>query len=555
VPQRPDDEPKEPAQSEGSGEQSFDPLLLEAAKALDPSGLDPPLQRNDGATLASESRAPRLTAGTLIAGRYRLDQRLGEGGMGEVWAATHAITRRRVAMKFLRGSTFRRAEMHQRFLREARAVSLVRHPSVVDVLDVFELEAGVPVMVMDLLVGETLGAKLARDGPLPVGQVASLILPAVEALEAAHARGIVHRDVKPDNIFLEAGEGGGVIVKVLDFGIAKLTAKEGDEAETGPLTGTGSVLGTPWYMAPEQLSGEKDIDPRADVWALGVILYECLSGRRPLDGSNVAQLVTQMLRGGIVPIEERVPGLSPELTRLVGRMLAREREDRPRDLAEVREVLARHGEGVASGPPLAMGSLRIAPAPHVGQGLEVLPTEEQKLLARWDTGVPHAVPNGRRASRPFGMFRIPAALATVATVVVVAWAVVRSTWHRSNQAAAEDSAVLTTSVAATRALDVAESVRPPPAAGAAASIVAAPPGPATPEPPSLDVASAFGNRLRQAAPSRPNAIAVPHRAYVIADAGMTAGENAAALASASAQPVGSAQPKPQRGGLFEAVPF
>jgi serine/threonine-protein kinase len=527
VPQGPDDEPKEPAQSEGSDEQSFEPLLLEAAKALDPSGVDPPLQRNDGATLASESSPTRLTVGTLIAGRYRLDQRLGEGGMGEVWAATHAITRRRVAMKFLRGSTFRRAEMHQRFLREARAVSLVRHPSVVEVLDVFELEPGVPVMVMDLLVGETLGAKLARDGPLRVGQAVSLILPAVEALEAAHARGIVHRDVKPDNIFLETGEGGQVIVKVLDFGIAKLTAKEGDEAETGPLTGTGSVLGTPWYMAPEQLSGEKDIDPRADVWALGVILYECLSGRRPLDGANVAQLVTQMLRGGIVPIEARVPGIAPELARLVGRMLARERDDRPLDLAEVREVLARHGEGVASGPPLAMARLPIASARNVRQGLEILPTETQKPLVRWDTGVPHAVPNGQRPSRPF-ISRIPAALAAVATVGVVAWGIVRS-------------------------------VRPPPplhTPAAADSIVAPPPATAVPEPPSTDLASTSENRIRPpASSSQPNGIAAPRRAHATADAGMTAGKDAPALASASATPVGSAPPKAQRGGLFEAVPF
>src|SRR4029077_18064833 len=157
--------------------------------------------------------------------------------------------------------------MRQRFLREARAVNMARHPSVVEVLDVFEVDSGVPVMVMDLLIGETLGAKLARDKVLPVRDVASLLLPVVEAVEAAHTMGIVHRDLKPDNIFLTKGEEGAA-VKVLDFGIAKLTATEGDAAETGSLTGPGSVVGTPWYMAPEQCYGEKNIDQRADIWAL-----------------------------------------------------------------------------------------------------------------------------------------------------------------------------------------------------------------------------------------------------------------------------------------------
>lgn len=356
MPQSPEDERGDPPHPESDAQDSIDPVLLEAAAAL-----DPPL--------------PRLAAGSLMAGRYRLDHRLGEGGMGEVWAATHTITRRRVALKFLKVSAARGREMHKRFLREARAVSLVRHPGVVEVRDVFELEGGIPVMVMDLLIGETLGAKLERDKAIPVDQVVALVLLAVEAVEAAHAQGIVHRDLKPDNIFLEARDDGRVVVKVLDFGIAKLTAAEGDAAETSALTGTGSVLGTPWYMAPEQLCGETNIDTRSDVWSLGVILYECLSGQRPIEGSNVAQLVSRVLHDPIVPIEELVPNLAPDLARLVGRMLARAREDRPRDLAEVRQVLAR-------------------PAP--------------------------------RASRSFGVTRIGAALVAVIALGILGWTVVHS---------------------------------------------------------------------------------------------------------------------------------
>jgi serine/threonine-protein kinase len=281
-----------------------------------------------------------LSAGTLIGGRYRLDERLGEGGMGEVWGATHVITRRRVAMKFLKSSTSARTDLHQRLLREARAASVVKHPSVVEVLDVFEVEGGGPVLVMDLLVGETLGAKLAKGGALSVREAAEVLLPVVEAVEAAHAKGIVHRDLKPDNIFLNRSEAGEVTVKVLDFGIAKLTAKEGDAADTGALTETGSIVGTPWYMSPEQCYGEQDIDQRADVWALGVILYECLADVRPVEGASIGQVLKRMLHEGIVPIEKQVPGTSPELAALIGRMLSHGREDRPRDLSEVRPVLA-----------------------------------------------------------------------------------------------------------------------------------------------------------------------------------------------------------------------
>src|SRR5882672_628601 len=146
MPQPPDDEPKGPPRPESEAEESVDPLLLEAAKALDPTAPAPPPHGREGTSRDPDQGALALAVGTLIAGRYRLDYRLGEGGMGEVWAATHAITRRSVAMKFLKASMSLRSDMRQRFLREARAVSLVQHPSVVEVLDVFELEDGMPVM-------------------------------------------------------------------------------------------------------------------------------------------------------------------------------------------------------------------------------------------------------------------------------------------------------------------------------------------------------------------------------------------------------------------------
>ena len=479
--QRPD-ERKQPPRPESDAEDSIDQLLVDAADALDPATSAASLHRNDRGTLSSQQSGLELAEGTLVAGRYQLNHRLGVGGMGEVWAATHTITRRSVAMKFLKGAASHRSDARQRFLREARAVSLVQHPSVVEVLDVFELEGGVPVMVMDLLIGETLGAKLAREKVLAVGPALALVLPAVEAVEAAHARGIVHRDLKPDNIFLETGAAGNVVVKVLDFGIAKLTAKEGDAAETGSLTGTGSVLGTPWYMAPEQCCGEDDIDQRADVWALGVILYECLSGRRPVEGSNAGQLVKQMHRDGIVPIEVRVPALAPELARLVGRMLSLERADRPRDLVEVRELLAGLVRSSASETPPSPAAPDPAPARH-------------------------AVPDSPRASRSFSVWRASAAAAALVVVAVIVWSVLNSRAHGTSAGgAAGTPALLTTDLAPNGASPVAVAVSAPSVGETAARAAdnLAPFATIAPQPPARPGSSSTATRVRVTTSPRPN---------------------------------------------------
>jgi serine/threonine protein kinase len=216
----------------------------------------------------------------------------------------------------------------------------VDHPNVVSVVDVFELDDETPVIVMELLVGETLGQRLIRAGRLPLGQAAAITLKVASAVDRAHALGIVHRDLKPENIFLVRA-GAGDAVKVLDFGIAKLLAREGDEKESDTLTGAGTLLGTPSYMAPEQVLGEKDIDHRVDIWALGVILYECLAGVRPLRGSGLGQVATTLATEGVAPLEKAQPDLPPEMTELVMRMLERQRERRPQTLESVQEVLSR----------------------------------------------------------------------------------------------------------------------------------------------------------------------------------------------------------------------
>jgi eukaryotic-like serine/threonine-protein kinase len=281
-----------------------------------------------------------LAPGREIGG-YRLTAPVGAGGMGQVWDATDIATGERVALKLIKdaGST---PELRRRFAREVLATNSVQHPNVVKVHDVFETDDGEPVMVMEFLEGESLATCMARDKELSLARAAAIMLPVVSAVSAAHDLGIVHRDLKPENIFLTTDAQGHVDVRVLDFGIAKLV--DGDRnlrASTG-VTTTGSILGTPCYMAPEQVFGERDVDQRADIWAIGIILYHALTGILPTQADNVGQVLKVIVSRGIWPLTETAPDLPADVTELVDRMLSRDREDRPARLDEVAEVLARH---------------------------------------------------------------------------------------------------------------------------------------------------------------------------------------------------------------------
>jgi serine/threonine-protein kinase len=283
-----------------------------------------------------------LEPGAVIAGRYRLDRLIGEGGMGVVWAATHMVTGKPVALKHLRNEASGDAETRKRFLREAQATAAIAHPNIVTVHDLVETEGGLPAIVMDLFDGEPLRARLDRDRRLSLETTASLLLPAVSAVGTAHAIGIVHRDLKPDNIFLARLPSGEERTLVLDFGIAKLTKPQTENSTASVITGTWSLLGTPHYMSPEQIIGEKDIDHRTDIWAMGVILYECLAGVRPAEAKTPGKIFELILLRGIKPLSEQVPDLPKDMAALVLRMLARERDDRPWDLHEAEAVLGRY---------------------------------------------------------------------------------------------------------------------------------------------------------------------------------------------------------------------
>lgn len=318
-------------------------LVAAYARVADESDtvLDPPAAF--APTLPSERPAKsgarsRGAVGDVVAQRYVLDHQVGEGGMGVVWAARDLVTERAVALKMLKVET---PELTRRALREAQATASIGHPNVVEVHDVLTPKDAPPVLVMALLSGESLDRLLARRRTLSVAETVALLLPLVAAVRAAHARGVLHRDLKPQNVFLARdGASPDAVVMLMDFGLAKLV---GQDVET--LTRTGAIVGTPHYMAPEQLYGDRDIDRRADVWAIGVIAHECLTGRRPLEGGSYAQLVRNATRRAWTPLAEHLPDAPRTLTALVDRMLSHERDDRP-ELAAVHaalDALARGG--------------------------------------------------------------------------------------------------------------------------------------------------------------------------------------------------------------------
>lgn len=274
---------------------------------------------------------------SVIADRYRVDRLLGVGGMGVVAAGEDLKTGDAVAIKFLLREELKTQDGLERFVREARALLRLASEHVVRILDVGNLANGAPYIVMEYLEGEDLGTRLATQGPGKPRVVIDLLLQACTALESAHTCGIVHRDLKPANLFLTRGEEGRTVLKVLDFGVSKLT--EEATRQDAQLTGANMMIGSVYYMAPEQMESGRDSDPRADIWSLGVILYEALTGVRPFEGETVPEVCTQVLLATYVPIEQRRPDLPRRLCELVTRCLCRDRNLRFATAAALRRAL------------------------------------------------------------------------------------------------------------------------------------------------------------------------------------------------------------------------
>jgi serine/threonine-protein kinase len=284
---------------------------------------------------------------SLVGGKYRLGKLLGRGGIGEVFEATHEVIGGRLAVKLIRSEYAENAELSARFIQEARAAAAVGHPGIVQVHDVGVTEDGRTYLVMEFLDGEDLQSLLKRKGRLPVGEAAAIFADVLDALSAVHARGIVHRDMKPENVFLTKGPRGDRVIKLLDFGIARLVDRD---QTMDRLTRPGLVMGTPYYMSPEQARGQTDIDGRADVYAVGVMLYEALSARLPYDGSSYNEVLSKVLQGRMPSVRALVPDVPLEVERLIARAASANRDNRFADAAEASALLLPFRSLSARGP-------------------------------------------------------------------------------------------------------------------------------------------------------------------------------------------------------------
>jgi len=274
------------------------------------------------------SAAP-VRPGDVLAGRYRVERVIGSGGMGVVVAATDLERREPRAIKLMSRAALGDAAGVTRFLREARAAARLRGEHVTHLHEVGHLENGAPFLVMEYLEGKDLRAELDERGKLPVAEALTILFEICEALAEAHAAGMVHRDLKPSNVFL-AKRGAGTIVKVLDFGVAKVPpdASGAFDGEGSTVTETGVLLGSPHYMSPEQMQSSRDVDARADVWSLGVVAYQIITGRLPFEGDGLAQVATAVLDGNPPPPSSLVAGLPPALDTAILACLEPDRERR-----------------------------------------------------------------------------------------------------------------------------------------------------------------------------------------------------------------------------------
>jgi serine/threonine-protein kinase len=272
--------------------------------------------------------------GDVVAGKLRVIRTIGVGGMGAVYEVEHTLTKHRRALKLLHREFSRSAMVVQRFLREASAAGRIGNAHVVETFDAGTLESGEPYIVMELLQGRTLADEILERGALPVAEACEILLQACNGMRAAHAAGIVHRDLKPENLFLVQGEN--PFVKILDFGISKF-----DPELTGAhgLTQEGSALGTPFYMPLEQVRGEKDIGVQADVYALGVILYECLTADKPYSAETLPHLVVLIHEGRYAPPSMKRPELPRECDAVVATAMAADRVKRYASIDELEQAL------------------------------------------------------------------------------------------------------------------------------------------------------------------------------------------------------------------------
>ena len=284
--------------------------------------------------MATPETTAEFEPGALVTPSIRLERQLGRGGMGSVWIAEHLQLKTQVVVKFMTAERRGSEEALQRFRREAELSAQAKSPHVVQVFDHGVSQLGVPYIAMEFLEGEDLGKRIAREGPVEPKLFSGWLSQACRGLARAHAKGIVHRDIKPENIFL-CDNDGEVLVKVLDFGVAKSSGKSGFLA-----TRTGAILGTPYYMSPEQAMGKKDIDPRSDLWSLAVVTFYALTGARAFTGDGIGDLIVSVSTAPLPLPSAKDPTLTPQIDAWMMKALSRPREARFQTAKELAQEFA-----------------------------------------------------------------------------------------------------------------------------------------------------------------------------------------------------------------------
>jgi eukaryotic-like serine/threonine-protein kinase len=357
-----------------------------------------------------KSEDPTPQPGDMIIGKYRVKQVLGAGGMGVVVSAEHVQLGKSVALKFLRPNAFGGQTAVERFVREARASAQLKSEHVVRVTDVGTLDTGAPYMVMEHLTGTDLGDELSKRERFPVEEALGYVLQACEALAEAHEAGIIHRDLKPSNLFLTRYPDGSPLVKVLDFGISKTLSSKTDLAPS--LTGTAELMGSPRYMSPEQIRSAKQLDGRADVWSLGIILYEFLAGRTPFDGESLPEVLAQIAADPPAPLSDTCKELPEGLEAVVMRCLEKNRDDRFGSVAQfavalgpyasragrvsIGHICAIAGSPDAAPPSVPVPSPALAPAPDPTNPEVVSTPPAVRTATGWGTTNAGSTPQTKR---------------------------------------------------------------------------------------------------------------------------------------------------------------
>lgn len=392
-----------------------------------------------------EGGATRVSPGATLAGKLRVIRLIGAGGMGAVYEVEHELTKHRRALKLLHAEMVRSPGVVARFLREASAAGRIGSRHIVETFDAGQLETGEPYIVMEMLKGKPLDALIEKKGRLDYAQAVEILKQACDGVQAAHDAGIVHRDLKPENLFLV--ESNRIFVKILDFGISKF---DPSRTEGMNLTQEGTALGTPFYMSPEQVRGESNLDARTDVYALGVVLYECLTGKKPFDADSLPHLAVLIHEGKYPPLKSIRPDAPVGLESVIARAMAVDRNHRYPTARALGQAL----QEVDVAGDLAAGGTLIAPATAID-------------------GTPKLVIDDSKKASPSGAEAVTGALAEAgarkgrgkllaAAVVAAALCGVLAVWisRREPTRAAVDAPVETRAPAASGSVEPAPEVVP-----------------------------------------------------------------------------------------------